>query len=321
MSAKRTKGSTATVAEITSAHVPEQPIATEPAPASSETPVSTPATDKAIVLIDSRLTQLTDSWSKTETRDAREVVTFAIENMVKAAECKMAVGKRFNDFSEKHGDKVNVLVKETAKLGLAGLTESNIALWRIRAKMFPEFFPNAKVRKYVLAISGGEGVIIRDESFDEKDADGKPKPKPYILSPYWSEAIKTIGPVPTSDNEEVAELWSRKTASHATFLRSKARTAPVESRIQKRFRDFTKWVCSDGTIGKNEQLVYACLKDMLQRVVNETEDLDRAEDLDAFLANIITGKEEVNDQKNGKMAPQTTAAAKTATAAKAGKVA
>jgi len=309
--AKSNKKNTATLAEVAATHISEPSNET---PATEQVPVefsSTPVTieGKQIVLMDTRLTQLTDGWGKQQKRDAVETVKFAIEKMVGAAESRISVGERFNKFAEKYPDGVNVLIKETSKLGINGLTETNIRLWMIRAREMPKYFPTEKSRRYMLALSGGEGVIIRDESFNQKDADGKPLPKPYILSPYWAETLKKL-PVPQTDNEEVAELWARKANAQATFLRSKARTAPVESRIQKRFADFTKFVCSDGTIGKHEELVFTCLRDMMKRIINETEDLSRVEDLIGFMDKYQTGESEANGQH--KAPASTKAAAKVA---------
>jgi hypothetical protein len=265
---------------------------------STDSPESQPSpslTGQQIVLIDSRLTQLTDGWGKLETKDARSVVLFAMSQMVGAAESKMSIGEKFNEFSEKHGDKVNILIRETAKLGISGLTESNIVLWRIRARELPKHIPNALVRKYALLLTGGEGLIIRDENYDEKDSEGKPKPKPYILSPFWAEAFKATGAIPSTQNEEVAEVYARKVAAQASFLRSKARTTPEDARIRKQFATFQKR--SIGWLSKHESLVYECLYKMLGAVAKETTDLQHIDALLGKLDKMFDAVSEANGEE------------------------
>jgi hypothetical protein len=268
---------------------PEQP---------AETPRPQPAqTQGNIVLMDSAISSATHGWSKSESLDARAVVEFALDNVVKAAESKLQIGERFLEFGRKHGtDKLRVLINETSKLKVSGLTDGNIALWMIRADKLPQFIPNANVRRFVLAMTGGEGLVVRDEAYNEVDAHGNKLPKPYILSPYWQQAIEKIKLTDSSD-AEVCELNARKLYSHASTLRSKARTEPEDKRIKKQIQAFQKRTI--GWLKKHESLVYSEIGKMLTALVKETTDLNLPLAMVGQLDKALNGATEMKEA-NGK---------------------
>lgn len=279
--------------------------ATVTAPTETKQPEATPEVSQGITLApaiktlkvsDSTLNEAFDGWSKSEVSDGRKTVEFAVEKMVGSAESQISIGERFNTFSEKHGEeKCRILTKALAGLNLAGLSASNIDLWRIRAVKLPEFIPNPAVRKAILALTGGNGIIVRDESSEAT-------PKPYILSPFWAQAIAQI-PLTASDDEEVAELNARKVATQAAFLRSNARTSPLETRITKKMQSFFKWLRSTNTLGKQnerEKLVYTQLESGLRLLIQETEDLTLVDHLNDVVVNAGEGKAGLNGQFDDK---------------------
>jgi hypothetical protein len=257
--------------------------------------------EKAIALTYERLNSTLSGWSKTETSDAMDTVNFAITKMVEGAESKMSVGTRFNDFAKAHGaDKARVLIQETAKLGISGLTESNIALWQKRSAMLLIEYPNPLIRRYVLALTGGEGIIIRDESFDAKDKDGNALPKPYILSPFYAQAAEKHADLVKTNakttSDEVAEKVARTLHSTASGLRTTARNKPEDARIRDAFKAFGKR--TSGWIGKHESLVWDELYKLVKLSIQNTNDLGQFDAFSAKIDNAAGGAEVLNGGKS-----------------------
>lgn len=306
MSKKNRKpaGSTASIAEIAAEKLPPENVGTgevipptetpkteEPATESPETPK--PATE-VIKLMDDAITSVSASWSQAVTRDARLTVKLAVEKMVGNAESKMDVGQAFNKFASKHGeDKANVLIKETARMGFNGLSVGNIFAWRKRSAIMDEHFPNKLVRKFVLALTGGEGIVIRDES---STAD----PKPYILSPYFSQAIVKYGENDPKDSktDDVCEKYARQIVYTAKGLRSAAQTEPADARARKRIADFFKWL-KGKPLKDHESLVWERLGHHVELLARETTDLDLVL---AFVGHLDVVLNKATEDANGKAA-------------------
>lgn len=278
---------------------------------SKQTVKETPAPEtEAVVKVEVALAheviqQKTASWSPAETRDAISLTDFAIAQVSKARESLMAVGERFNAFAEKHGqEKCGELARYVSALRISGLSESNIGLWRIRATEYAKMFPNPTVRKHVLALTGGEGIIIRGE----KPSDDKPAP--YVVAPAYVQALEKAGEAPRdSKSEDSCEKWARILVKVAGNLRGNARKVTLQTKRKIAVKAFNSLVLLATKEDKSERRLHSngeafvmdTLFIMAEFAVQHSEDLQPFEHLIGRLDQML-GASEKRETKQKKSA-------------------
>ena len=129
----------------------------------------------------------------------------AIKSMADAGN-KLAVGLLIEECASQYGEaKAKELTRAYVNRG-PGLSEGNLWTHVQRARVLMQMFPNPAIRKHLLGLTSGEGIIVRRETGENK---GK-----YVLSPHFEKAVEVLGTAPTTEGD-TAEKYARQEIGRA----------------------------------------------------------------------------------------------------------
>lgn len=203
----------------------------------------------AIQTADVILQGVVSGWSAAEQSETRGTVEFAIAGVMSTKETLMAIGDKFNALKisigrEKFADVVNAV----SKMNIDGLSKNNLGLWMNRASLLAKTLPSPLVRKHLLALAGGNGIVIRVEPTEDEKKAGETAS--YQIAPEFASAIASVGKVPTGTvKPSVAESYARRVVDIVKQLRSNANVSPegkaarqkkAKQAILKAFVNFAK---------------------------------------------------------------------------------